>query len=84
MCKGPGPALASLHAFSECGVGDVDGVFELNGTYHLFSSELGWFHKAGPSAVGPWRSVGTSIESGTQRFVSGSATVVDGELTVES
>ena len=79
VCKGAGPPLKSLHAFSDCGVGDVDGVFELNGTYHLFSSELGWFHKAGPSAIGPWHSVGASINSGKRRFVSGSTTVVNGE-----
>ena len=74
----PPPPPQPLHPFSAIGAGDVNGPFELNGTYHLFKC-CDWGHLIAPSAAGPWTSLGAeNSPAAGAGYISGSVTVVDG------
>ena len=68
-----------LHPFYQYApAGDVDGVFELNGTYHIFKC-CDWHHLTAPTAAGPWTDLGTSGSPARDGgYISGSVTVVNG------
>ena len=50
-----------LHPFHEIAApaGDVDGVFEFQGHYHIFRC-CDWDHMVAPTPAGPWTALGTA------------------------